>query len=140
MATGLVFEAVLVNGAIVRHLAARAVINVSRKTFADGFVVLSQANCILAAGLVFADVSALFDSLGAELALVTLPTVFVFQAFVLRFSCAATNKIVGIAVVGILANTVCSVANGVAYSIRATLRVDANILALAGVVLADHAG
>lgn len=140
MATGLVFKAVLVDGAIVRHLAARAVINVSRKTLADGFVVLSQADCILATCLVFADVSALFDSLGAELALVTLATVFVLQALVLWFSRAATNKIVGIAVVGILANTVCSVANGMAHSVRATLGVDANILAFAGVVLADHAG
>lgn len=138
VATGLVLEAVLVNRAVIGHLAACAVINEAWKTFADGLVVLSQADSILAAGLVFADISALLDSLGAKFALKTLSAIFVFQALVLWFGCAATNKIVGIAVVGILANAACSVANGVANSVWTTLSVDADILTFAGVVLADH--
>lgn len=139
VATSLMLKAVLFNGAVVGHLAACAVINVAWMALADGFVMFSQTDSILATGLVFANISALLDSLGAKLALIMLSTVFVFQAFVLWFGCAATNKVVGITIVGILANTVCSVANGVAYCVRAALSVDANILAFACVVLADHA-
>lgn len=139
VATSLMLKAVLVNCAVIGHLAACAIINVAWKTFADGLVMLSQADSVLATGLVFADISALLDSLGAKFALKTLSAIFVFQALVLWFGCAATNKIVGITVVGILANAGCSVANGVANSVWTTLSVDTNILAFAGVVLADHA-
>lgn len=138
VATSLMFKAVLVHHAVIGHLAACAVINIAWMALADGFVVLSKTDRVLATGLVFTNISALFDSLGAKLALITLSTVFVFQAFMLWFGCAAANKVVGITIIGILANTVCSVANGMAYCVRAALSVDADILAFACVVLADH--
>lgn len=83
--TGLVLEAVTVNGTVVWHLAAGAVVDEARETLADGLVVFSQADRIFAAGLVFADISALLHTLNAKLALEALATVLVFKALVLWF-------------------------------------------------------
>lgn len=85
VSTGLVLEAVTVNGAVIWHLAAGAVVDEARETLADGLVVFSQADCVFAAGLVFTDVSALLHTLDAKLALEALATVLVFKALVLWF-------------------------------------------------------
>lgn len=83
VAARFVFQAVLINDAVVGHLAARPVVDVSGKAFADGFVVLSQAVGVFATGLVFTNVTTLLDSLGTQLALKVFPAVVVLQTFVL---------------------------------------------------------
>lgn len=96
--TGLVLEAVAVDGTVVGHLAASAVVDEARETLADGLVVFAQADRVLAARLVFADVSALLHTLGAEFALEALTTVLVFKALVLWFCCASPNEVIWITV------------------------------------------
>lgn len=76
-------KAVLVNGTVIRHLAACAIINEAWETLADSLVVLSKADGIFATCLVFADISALLNSLCSKLALEAFTTVPVFQALVL---------------------------------------------------------
>lgn len=89
----------LVNSTVIRHLAARAIINEAWETFADGLVVLSKADGIFATCLVFTDISALLNSLCSKLALKAFTTVPVFQTLVLYFCCASTNQVIWIAVV-----------------------------------------
>lgn len=70
-------QAVAVHSTIVGNLAARTVVDVAREALADGLVMLAQAVGVLATGLVFAHISALLDTLGAQLTFKGLSTIAV---------------------------------------------------------------